>query len=108
LKVKELLEDNFMNLSTLEKSMVTELADLLLGNLTEEELLYLCPDDYGATIEEDHRVLVWNRLVDYLSLLDSSARHSLHIRGRRNLDQTIDNILQSIVYLDLLGDSRGK
>ena len=105
MRIKELLEDPFLALSETEQRMVLDLSDMLVTHMTEEDMLRLCPDDYGSTISDDHRTSAWSRLVDYFSELDTEtlySYYSLHFHERRDVAATIEVTIEAILYMDAI------
>lgn len=69
-------EDTFAGLSMTQQRMVMDLADLVESRVTDEQMLYLCPDDYPETIGDEHRNSVWSMLVDFFSELDPNELYA--------------------------------
>lgn len=51
-------------------TMCVAMANYRLDEMTDSEILALCPKDYGDTVTEDHLNLVWDRLYTELERLD--------------------------------------
>jgi hypothetical protein len=50
--------------------VICKLADSALATLSEEKMIALCPDDYGSTLTDDHRLYLWNKAYDEYAELD--------------------------------------
>ena len=50
--------------------MMVAMANFRLDEMTDEEVLALCPKDYGETVTDDHLNLVWDKLYTELEKLD--------------------------------------
>lgn len=54
----------------LRHSLCCQLADHALQVLSEAQILDYCPDDYGGTVTDDHRNLVWDCTYEEAASLD--------------------------------------
>lgn len=51
-------------------TMKVAMADYRLEDMTDEQIVGVCPNDYGTEVTEDHLSLVWDRLYTELDNLD--------------------------------------
>ena len=51
-------------------TMKVAIADYRLEDMTDEQIINVCPLDYGTEITDDHLNLVWDRLYTELDNLD--------------------------------------
>lgn len=59
-------------------SMMVAMANYRLDEMTDAEIIALCPKDYGIEVTEDHLNLVWDRLYTELERLDDFEIYSMY------------------------------
>lgn len=65
-----------------------QLADKALNSFSEKQIIELCPQDYGASVTDDHRNFIWNNLYDEYNSLDDGE---LSLRAHYVLERKASN-----------------
>lgn len=77
-------------------TMRVAMANYRLDEMTDAEIMALCPRDYGDTVTEDHLNLVWDRLYTELENLDDMELLNMYenyldiifdVQNRRELEE---------------------
>ena len=86
-----------------------QLADKHLRELPDEVIIRESPSHYGTELTDDHRLFLWNGLVDHYQELDALelvSKYNRHIRGTEpilkaitidSLEPELQQVIDSIV-----------
>lgn len=92
------------------------LADKHLRELPSEELIRAAPSHYGTELNDDHRLFMWNSLLDHYLSIDQHelvSKYNRHVVGEEpilkaysfeQLEPEVQQLVDSIV--DLLWNSK--
>ena len=58
--------------------LAKELADKYIRELSEEQIVSLCPNDYGSTVTDDHRNLIWDLLYNEVVEMEPLEIYDMH------------------------------
>lgn len=79
------------------KHIICRLSDGTLKRLSDEQIVDMCPLDYGSSVTDDHRLYIWNSAYDEfekLSDTDLLIREELYFNNNnRDLSNGVLNQL---------------
>lgn len=75
------------------RRLAYQLADKHLRELPEETIIRSTPSHYGPELNDNHRLFMWNGLVDHYLELDESALYSAYTRHIKQNEPIIKAIV---------------
>lgn len=74
---------------TARHELLVALANLALDQLSDEDIIGMCPEDYGDEVTEDHLNYLWDKLYTQYDGMDDFELYSLWERVKEATDREI-------------------